>query len=181
MFEGEKMVVILSGKENSAEREITSLLGKLGFGVITENFIKESQKEITVISLKKPCDIVLTGGIVIMTDDTDTFKNQKLPQGMTGVCMDTNLAALKLFKENNVPIITCGTGNKNTLTVSSITEKGLMLSLQRSITDIKGNITEPKEIKTVAANIENYFPILAVTAVMIYYGLPFDGLFFKYQ
>ncbi len=147
------MVVILSDKENSVEKEIARLLCG-----------------IELISVKGEADITLDKGIIIMTDEGKCFQSLKLNKDIIGICSDTNSSALSLFKRNGLPIITCGTGSKNTLTVSSIREKSLMLSLQRSIKDLKGRIIEPLEIKT-ECDAEDCFSVMAVTAVRLIYGV----------
>ena len=178
MFEGEKMVVVLSDKEDKAQKEILRILNLQGAGIISEKGIQEAKGDFSVVSIVKPNNIQLEKGVIIMTSEKNTFKNQILPEDVIGICKDTNSAALNLFMKNHIPVITCGTGNKNTLTVSSVNDKGIMISLQRNITDIKGNIIEPIEIK-IAASAQDFFPLLAATGASLYYGvLPSNELLF---
>ena len=146
------MVVILSGKENSAESEIMAELN--GF---------------EAISLIGKTDININKGVVIIADQNKRLKNVKLSKSLTGICSDENLTALNIFKKNCLPIITCGMGSKNTVTVSSISEKSLMLSLQRNIRDINGKVIEPLEIKAEKKG-ESFFPIMAAETAKLILG-----------
>jgi len=146
------MVVLLSGKENNVENELLKLL---------------CDKQ--VIAIKGEADVSINNGIIIITDKSKCFNKLKLNNDIIGICSDENSEALSFFKKNGLPIITCGTGNKNTVTVSSIKEKSLMLSLQRSIRDLKGRIIEPLEIR-VECNGEDCFSVMAATAVSLICG-----------
>ncbi len=86
-------------------------------------------------------------GIVLNIDDTHRFEKQKLPQSLVGVCEDNNQTALKIFKANGLPVITCGNNPKNTLTISSIDNNSYVVTLQREIIDINGNMVYPADYK----------------------------------
>jgi len=163
------VVFVLTDKENKEEKEITEILSELGAAIVSDNGIFEKASDFTAVFLRNATQIVAERGIVIATDSLKNFKNQHFPKGFIGVCAENNKSALKLFKKNNLSVITCGTGTKNTLSVSSIDEGSMLLCLQRSITDINGDITEPCEIKINSKKQRNLFSLLAAVCVLIVY------------
>lgn len=164
------MVFVLSNKENKTEKEIAEMLKQLGVSVVTESGIFEKTSDFTAFFLHNVTKIVAEQGVVIATDNLKKFKNQCFSKGFIGVCSENNKNALKFFKKNKLSVITCGTGTKNTLSVSSIEDSSMLLCLQRSIANIKGNIIEPCEIKVTFKNHQNLFSLLAVVSALIYYS-----------
>lgn len=153
------MVIIMSDKENRTNN------------LIMEN-LKNKETGFTVVSVKNSVKIQAAKGIVIVTGSIKNFKDQKIPKGFVGVCAEKDKNALKLFKKNRLSVITCGTGSKNTISISSITENDMLLCLQRSIKDVSGNFVEPCEIK--ANKPKDLFCLLATAAVMFYYKIAPD-------
>ena len=166
-----KMVIMLSDKENNLDRQIAEILSRKGADVVLDNIISDKQGAFTVVNHHKLSDIATKKGIIIVTDSIDNLKSQHLPEGVVGICSEDNLNARKFFKANNTPVITCGRGSKNTLTVSSISEESMLLSLQRNIEDIKGRQIEPCEIKVNILKNEDIFSVLAATAVLLMYSI----------
>lgn len=142
----------------------------------TNNLIMKSlndkETNFTVVSVKNSIKIQALEGIVIVTGSIKNFKDQEIPKGFVGVCAEKDKNALELFKKNRLPVITCGTGSKNTISVSSITDNDMLLCLQRSIKDVSGNFVEPCEIK--ADKPKDLFCLLATAAVMFYYKIAPD-------
>lgn len=165
------MVIILSDKENQVDRQIADILSQKGANVIMDNKISDQSGSVMVVNHHRKFDITAQKGVVIATDGINNFNNQYFPKGIIGICNEDNINALKLFKDNNIPVITCGRGNKNTITVSSVAEDSVLLSLQRGISDINGRYIEPCEIKVQLSKNEDLFSHLAATAVSLIYSV----------
>lgn len=164
------MVVILSDRENKTEKEIIRMLSALGAAVISDGKILETGSSFTVVASHRKTQIKAKSGIVIATDGIKKFKNQRLPRGVIGICSESNMSALDLFKKNGISVITCGVGTKNTLSVSSINENGMLLCLQRSIIDANGCVLEPCELKIKPSGKTELFSCLAAEAVRLIYN-----------
>ncbi len=141
------MVLLFSNRKNKLEKEIIQILTAFGADVISDKFISASGGFFTVTICYKRTDINIKKGIALLLDDTRRFANQELPLGIIGVCEDRNETALKLFKTNGLPVITCGNNPKNTLTISSVENNNYLVTLQREIIDIKGNVVYPADYK----------------------------------
>lgn len=158
------MVFLLSDKENKTNNLIME-----SFKSENSYFKNGKDRGVSVVSVNNSVKIQGDKGIVIVTGSINKFKKQEIPSGFLGVCTENDKNALKLFKKNKLSVITCGTGSKNTLSISSITENDMLLCLQRSVKDINGDIVEPCEIK--ADKTKDLFCLLATVAVMLYYKI----------
>lgn len=54
---------------------------------------------------------------------------------------------LEVIKNLKLTVITYGMKSKSTITISSVEEDNMLMSIQRSIKTIKGDIIEPQEMK----------------------------------
>lgn len=165
------MVILFSGRKNKLEKEIIEILTKHGGSYISDKFVSENQGVFTFLSVYKKSEIKLKKGVAVFIDNTDRFENQVLPIGIIGICEDTNQKALKIFKENNIAVISCGINNKNTITLSSYNSKNLLATLQRTLTDSLGNEIDPSEYKISLTKEYQPFSIMASIAILLLSGI----------
>lgn len=78
--------------------------------------------------------------------------------------IETNL---KILEDIEASIITYGFNSKATITASSVGDDEILLCIQRNITNNKGKVLEPQEIKV--DMIENTNCTLAVESVLLIY------------
>ena len=173
------MVIILSDRKNKTENEILEILSKYGANYFSDRKIQIKNNLFTVISIYKKSEIDTTNGIVIILDKGYRFKEQKLPLGIIGIYEETNKTACEIFKRNNNAIISCGSNNKNTITVSSIGKNTILLNIQRVLTDINGKPIFPCELKIKLQNKYSPFSIMASTAVLLNHGIIPDVFWIK--
>lgn len=165
------MVILFSGRKNAAERELIEILTGCGADYISDRSVSAGDGIFTIISEYKKTDLRLKDGIAVFLDDTDRFSGQSFPEGMVGICEDTNKTALSLFKESNIPVISCGMNSKNTVTLSSLNSSSLLAALQRTVTDCKGNDIFPGEFKIKLSADYTPFAVMAATAVLLLNGI----------
>lgn len=168
------MVILFSGRKSAVEKEIIEILSGYGADYISDKAVSSVGGRFTVISEYKKTDIKLKSGIAVFIDDTDRFENQCFPDGIIGICEDRNTAALKAFKASHTPVISCGMGAKNTVTLSSFGDASLLTSLQRTVTDFKGKDIEPAEFKIKLTKKYSSFAVMAATAVLLLVGIKPD-------
>ena len=169
------MVVLFSNRKNNIEKEIIKILTKYGANYISDKIITKNKSTFTIISEYKATTLNLNKGIAVFLDDTERFSSQKFPEGFIGICEDTNIKALDIFKNSKIPVITCGMSNKNTVTVTSLSSNFLISSIQRSICNCFGEETEPAEYKIKLTN--KYLPISVMfcTSILLLNGIiPFE-------
>lgn len=165
------MVILFSGRNNKIEKEIIEILTGCGANYISDKAVFSGSEPITIISEYKKTDLKIKKGIAVLIDDTDRFKNQTFPPSVIGICEENNLKAIELFSKNPIPVICCGMGTKNTITLSSINSDTLLTTLQRTVTDIKGNEIEPEEFKIKLKKNYQPFSVMASVAVMLLCGV----------
>ena len=139
------MVILFVDKKTNAEKEISDILHRCGAGA--------------------------ADGITFITDYGKAESGVKLPSGTVGICEDSDRAALKILMESGVPVITCGMNPKSTVTLSSLTSSSALVSLQRTVTDIFGNDTEPCELGIKLNRGRSPFAVTASAAVLLLAGI----------
>ncbi len=85
--------------------------------------------------------------IICVLTDENYFKADKMIK-CSALIMPYENANRKLCKGiNNTPLITYGSSDRATISYSSNSPDGLLISLQRSIKALNGEIIEPKELQ----------------------------------
>jgi len=165
------MVILFSGRKSETEKEIIEILCSYGGDYISDKTVRREKGFFTVISEYKKTDLKLKKGIALILDDTERFEGQIFPQGIIGICEDTNQKALQLFEKSKVPVISCGMSSKNTVTLSSLNSETLLTALQRTVTDITGKDIEPGEFKIRLTKGYHPFSVMASVAVLLLFGI----------
>ena len=165
------MVVLLTNRKSKYEKEIIEILKNYGANHISDKFITENKNNFTIISVYKKTDITLNRGIAVFTEKSNRLKHQSLPIGVIGICEDNNEIGLETFKINHNAVLTCGPGNKNTITNSSISNNTIFLTIQRTIINQNGEKIEPCEIKIELSKNFLPFSVMAAAAILILYGI----------
>lgn len=165
------MVLLFSERKSRTEKEIIDILKAHGGDYISDNAVQSTDGLFTVVSEYKKTDIKIKKGIAIFCDGSERFKNQSFPSGITGICEDSNLEALELFRQSGIPVISCGINSKNTVTLSSINGKALLATLQRTVTDSRGSEIEPAEFKIKLNKDYTPFSVMACVAVLLVKGI----------
>lgn len=165
------MVIIFSERKSNVADEITEILTLAGADFISDNTVCASKGLFTVVREYKKTEITINKGVAVFCDDTERFKEQVLPSGIIGICEDTNKNALKLFFKNRTPVISCGLGNKNTVTLSSLTDNSLLVTLQRNIKSMYGLSIEPADFKITLWKKYSPFSVMAGATILLINGI----------
>ncbi len=165
------MVILLSDRKSSVERQITEILSRYGADYISDKTVSSGKGKFTIISEYRPTEINIKNGIAVIIDDTDRFKNQSFKDGLIGICEDKNRKALQIFKNSHIPVISCGMGAKNTVTLSSLEDSSVLLAIQRSLTDFFGNIIDPAEFKIKLTKPYLPFAVMTSTVILLLMGI----------
>lgn len=164
------MVILFSDRKSTVEKEIITILTNHGGNYISDKAILGSNGFFTVVSEYKKTDLKINRGIAVFCDNTERFEKQTFPQGIIGICEDSNQNALSLFAKSKIPVISCGMSAKNTVTLSSLNNGYLLTALQRTLTDNCGKDIEPAEFKIKLNSAYNPFSVMASAAVLLLKG-----------
>lgn len=165
------MVILFSERKSRIEKEIIEILTFTGADYISDKTVCSREGVFTIISEYKKTELKIPQGIAVFCDNTERFKNQTFPKGIIGICEDTNINALELFKNSNTPIISCGMSGKNTITLSSLGDNTLLAALQRIITNVNNTEIEPCEFKIKLNKSYSPFAVMASVAVLLLKGI----------
>ena len=164
------MVILFSRCKSTVQKEIADILYKFGGDLIEDKRIKLGSGDFTVLSVTKPQQLLLKNSIVVFCDENEKFENQVLPKGIIAICDSQNKIALGILKKNGVAAVTCGNSSKNTVTIASITDNSAIISLQRTLYDIKGKKIEPADFKIKLPPKFSPFSVMAAVAVLLLCG-----------
>lgn len=114
-------------------------------------------------------------GVVIFDDRFKATSKKDNCNCLIPVLHSQNKKAISQLKGSNTAVITCGTSSRDTLSLASIEENRAIISLQRDITDIYGNIFEPMDITVNLKKERGVYPTLAACAALLLCGIDPSG------
>ena len=171
LFRGDEVVILFSGRKNRCEKEIIQILTRHGANYISDKAVFADGQNFLLVSEYKKTDLHIKQGVAVLIDDTDRFDGQRFPDGMIGICEDSNKKGLEIFSKSGTRVISCGMGAKNTVTLSSLGSDNLLASLQRSLTDCDGRRLDPQEFNIRLTGDYYPFAVMACTAILLWGGI----------
>ena len=115
-------------------------------------------------------EIAIPDGIVIFKSKQSGNSAIKLSDTTIVIIESTNCSAISAINGNNNPCISCGMSNNDSVTLSSISDNSATISIQRSITDIKGNVIEPCDITVRLKQFCDGFTLLSIFCLLVISG-----------
>lgn len=106
-------------------------------------------------------------GIFVFKNAVEIKENIKIPDNFTAILPAYNSNAAAILQKINVFAITCGTSPRDTVSMSSFENLKSVVSLQRSIKNINGNIVEPHEFIVNLKRKTGLYPLLAASTVLL--------------
>lgn len=151
------MVLIqIIGKHHSPsfDRLLTRFLAQTPYRIFT------AEKPMPIL---KPTDTIY----LFLDSCRDTALPQRFSSESVAIVNAENTGILRLLLEHGIHTIPCGLSDHDTFTLASSTEESTVISLQRSLTTLTGEITEPMEFPVcpeLAATLSRYL-LMALCAV----------------
>ncbi len=84
-----------------------------------------------------------------------------------GVCESCDKQALRYFKNKKVPVVTCGMGTKDTLTLSSFNQGTAMITVQRELPFEYEKSEKPEEFTLHFKGNPTPFSVMAIFIVLL--------------
>lgn len=165
------LIILFSNQKSKAEKEILSILQNCGASFISAKKIDITSTNFFVFTIYKKTELSLEKGMAVFLENSVKFYEQKLPIGVIGVCEEDNRCAYKILKKNHNAVITCGINSKNSITFSSISQNGCLVTLQRAFCDLYGNLVEPCEFKINLTKKYMPFSIMIAATILLYHGI----------
>ena len=103
---------------------------------------------------------------------TATRPHLAAPAAKLAVTLSCDAKVMCMLRDTGCTVVTCGTADDDTLSVSSVGEHKAALSLQRRLITLSGRKIEPCEIPIKSKNISNLRIFEAVTALLLLSDVP---------
>ena len=94
------------------------------------------------------------------------------PAAKLAVTLSCDAKVMGMLRDTGCTVVTCGTADDDTLSVSSVGEHKAAVSLQRRLITLSGRKIEPCEIPIKSKNISNLRVFEAVTALLLLSDVP---------
>ena len=164
------MILLFADEHDRTEKEITGILFGCGANIVAGNRVA-GRGGFTVAVMREPVAVGSCRGAAVFGGGSADFAGQRLPDSVTGICEEGDLPALTVFQNSGVPVITCGMDQRNTVTLSSLTETSALVALQRSLQDNFGREITPGEFKIALCRRYSPFAIMASAAALLTEGM----------
>jgi hypothetical protein len=142
---GTKDVLEISDKSFSCPKEQPELI------IVKSNTLKE----------------INSAGIIVFQSDLVITEDLKINGNAVCVINSSNKNNKEYICSNSLPTVTCGLSDKDTFTISGISEEQAAVSLQRPIKTLSGKMIEPCEFVINLANPVPRYDIMELTAILV--------------
>ncbi len=149
----------------SAADKAAILRGLLGYGI-------------SVFNGAEPYDVALCApqtppvSAALSANFTATRPHLAAPAAKLAVTLSCDAKVMGMLRDTGCTVITCGTADDDTLSVSSVGEHKAAVSLQRRLITLSGRKIEPCEIPIKSKNTSNLRVFEAVTALLLLSDVP---------
>ena len=103
---------------------------------------------------------------------TATRPHLAAPAAKLAVTLSCDAKVMGMLRDTGCTVVTCGTADDDTLSVSSVGEHKAAVSLQRRLITLSGRKIEPCEIPIKSKNTSNLRVFEAVTALLLLSDVP---------
>ncbi len=114
-------------------------------------------------------------GILMLKNSVRPQEAVRIPAGFLCVLEASNTAAAALLKGSACVAVTCGTGQRDTLSIAGLESTGATLSLQRNLVTLTGKLLEPHDFNVVFSEERSPHQILFVCAALLIAGVDSAG------
>ena len=121
-----------------------------------------------ILTAESPVSTVRPTAIYLFSDSCrEILQQQAFSRGAIAIVNAENTGILRLLQEHGIHTVPCGLSDHDTFTLASSTEESIVISLQRSLTALTGDIVDPMEFPVcpeLAASLSRY-RLMALCAI----------------
>ncbi|MFT3952379.1 MAG: hypothetical protein QM689_10630 [Oscillospiraceae bacterium] len=114
--------------------------------------------------------VKIDNSVLVFGENATTLPQGITGRNLTGILTQSNHRLTESLKNANIPVLTCGMSQKDTVTYSSFTGDKLVVSLQRRLKTPHGVTVEPFEMPIALDSREDIIPALVFFAICAEYG-----------
>ncbi len=154
----------------SAADKAAILRGLLGYGISVFNGAEPY--DVAVCAPPTPPVSAPPVSAAPSANFTATRPHLAAPAAKLAVTLSCDAKVMCMLRDTGCTVITCGTADDDTLSVSSVGEHKAAVSLQRRLITLSGRKIEPCEIPIKSKNTSNLRVFEAVTALLLLSDVP---------
>ena len=163
------MTFILLQKANGNRifiEHIRKIIGAFAVcGIISKDIIVIPKRaEVIILEYECDSDINIKNGIVIVKPNSAI---QNIPKDLPIIIPSFDKSALNSLLGRDNPIIACGMGNRDTVSISAICNGNASICLNRSIITASGELCEECEILLPKDDSDDY-ELMCAAAILLY-------------
>ncbi len=169
--------IVLCGKSNDASisEALLPVLARYG-GVQYFNGkqlakLGDGEPDYFVYECEQIPKIEIDRGVLLFKNSFQISEGSTVPENIFCIFETQNKNAAAVLKNTHTTAITCGTSQKDTISIAGLEETGAVLSLQRNIKKLDGEILEPHDFTVQLSAKIGPHRILAVSAVLMIIGV----------
>lgn len=133
------------------------------FGMEPVRFLVYDCEKIPKVELEK--------GILLFKNSFDSDGQAHIPSKFICVLEPKNTHAAEMLQGSDVAAVTCGTSQKDTISIAGLQEGSAVLSVQRSLITLEDKVLEPHDFAVSLQSEIGPHRILAVCAVLLLTGI----------
>ena len=162
-------VLLYGSNGDKISNEICNFLATFGILRITEKkiFSNTATPKFVVIESGNFQNVHIENGIIVIVGKIDNGAELKLNGDFKGIVFSLDKEALQILKRAEVPTITCGMAEEDTLSLSSIKEDSAIICVNRKIKTLSGEFIEPQEHKINVKIKTTDYAVLAASAILM--------------
>ena len=128
-------------------------------------------EDLLIFESDKISDCELRPCIVILNRPDEIELGNQFDKDTVFILSSEEQDSLKLLFQLNLRTITCGASPKDSVSFSSKNEDEIVISLQRSITNLKGETVEPLEFPLNRSILVDDFTLMVYASILIEIGI----------
>ena len=156
--------IVICGENSDSELNdlVNSILQsyKDSFNICNSNLQLISSKILPIFKSSNPI-------IIFKNSCKLTSPSCNIPDGSICILDPQNINAINHLSNKNITAISCGTSNKDTINIASLSFPKAVISLQRTIKNIHNKSVEPKDIILDLKAEYNTYSILSACALIL--------------
>ncbi len=170
------LIIVMTNKNNSNLADVMSRALEKNGGVKeikrAADIRKSRRYKNCMLKLKNPFGHRFKNSVTVFDS---SYKGTADSGGGTNVFASSCKNILASMANGDCIGISCGTGPLDTLSVASCNEGRMLISVQREIKTLSGNIIEPCEIIVKTERLPHIYPTLAACAALLISGVPYEN------
>lgn len=123
------------------------MYGQVVYSGSTHLFVPETEPDFFLWEGETVPELRVKDGILLIRTGAKLKHGQKIPDGFHCILNSRSRRDAELLSGMGIPVVACGMGSRDTLSIASLDYGSAVLSLQRSLYTLQGTLLEPHDFQ----------------------------------